>query len=141
MDLPAAAGWPIVIQMAAALTIAVKRILEPAAPGDGARFLVDRLWPRGVSKEKAALAAWLKPLAPSDELRRRFHGEAAGSDEAWDAFRFDYFAEVDANGAEVRAALATLDAAMAAGPVTLLYVAKNEVRNNAVALREWLDRR
>ena len=127
--------------MAPPLTIAVKRIHEPAGPGDGTRFLVDRLWPRGVSKEKAALAAWLKPLSPSDGLRKRFHGETAESDEAWDAFRLDYFAELDAGGAEVKAALFTLNAAMQAGPVTLLYAAKSEERNNAVALCEWLGRR
>ena len=141
MDLPANAGWPIVIQMASPLTIAVKRIHEPADPGDGARFLVDRLWPRGVSKEKAALAAWLKPLSPSDALRKQFHGETADSDEAWDAFRLDYFAELDAGGDEIAAALTELDAAAKAGPVTLLYAAKDEARNNAVALREWLERR
>jgi uncharacterized protein YeaO (DUF488 family) len=127
--------------MGTPLTIAVRRIHEPAGPGDGARFLVDRLWPRGVSKEKAALAAWLKPLSPSDGLRKRYHGETADSDAAWDAFRLDYFAELDANGEDVRAALFTLDAAMKAGPVTLLYAAKDEERNNAVALREWLARR
>jgi len=127
--------------MAKPLTIAVKRIHEPVGPGDGTRFLVDRLWPRGVSKEKAALAAWLKPLSPSDGLRKRYHGETVDSDEAWDAFRFDYFAELDAGGEEVKAALFTLDAAAAAGPVTLLYAAKSEERNNAVALREWLERR
>ena len=123
------------------LTIAVKRIYEPAGPEGGARFLVDRLWPRGVSKEKAALAAWLKPLSPSDALRKRFHGETAASDEAWDTFRCDYFAELAAGGEAVKAALFTLDAAARAGPVTLLYAAKNEERNNAVALREWLERR
>lgn len=123
------------------LTIAVKRIHEPAGSGDGARFLVDRLWPRGVSKEKAALAAWLKPLSPSDGLRKRYHGETADSDAAWAAFRLDYFAELDANSEEVRAALFTLDAAAKAGPVILLYAAKSEERNNAVALREWLARR
>lgn len=127
--------------MAKPLTIAVKRIHEPAGPADGARFLVDRLWPRGVSKEKAALAAWLKPLSPSDGLRKRFHGETAGSDEAWNAFRLDYFAELDADGEEVRAALFVLDAAAEAGPVTLLYAAKSPERNNALALREWLERR
>ena len=127
--------------MAPPLTIAVKRIYEPAGPGDGARFLVDRLWPRGISKEKAALAAWLKPLSPSGALRKRFHGETATSDEAWDAFRFDYFAELDTGGEEVKAALFTLDAAARAGSVTLLYAAKDEKRNNAVALREWLARR
>jgi len=127
--------------MAPPLTIAVKRIHEPAGPGDGARFLVDRLWPRGVSKEKAELAAWLKPLSPSDALRKRYHGETAESDDAWDAFRLDYFAELDAGGEEVRAALFVLDSAAAAGPVTLLYAAKSAERNNALALREWLARR
>lgn len=123
------------------MTITVKRIHEPAEDTDGARFLVDRLWPRGVSKERAALAAWLKPLSPGDGLRKRYHGETADSDAAWDAFRRDYFAELDAGGAEVAAALFTLDAAATAGPVTLLYAAKSEERNNAVALREWLARR
>ena len=125
--------------MGTALTIAVKRIHEPAGPGDGARFLVDRLWPRGVSKEKAALAAWLKPLSPSDALRKLYHGETAESDAAWDAFRRAYFAELDAGGEDVRAALFVLDAA--AGPVTLLFAAKSPERNNAAALREWLLRR
>jgi uncharacterized protein YeaO (DUF488 family) len=136
--LPADAGSAIVIQMAAPLTIAVKRIHEPAGPGDGARFLVDRLWPRGVSKEKAALAAWLKPLSPSDALRKTYHGATADSDEVWHAFRTDYFAELDAGGAEAKVALFTLDAAAGAGPVTLLYAAKDAERNNAVALRDWL---
>lgn len=127
--------------MAAPLTIAVKRIHAPVGPGDGARFLVDRLWPRGVSKDKAALAAWLKPLSPSDALRKRYHGETAASDAAWDAFRLDYFAELDASGEAMRAALFVLDAAAASGPVTLLYAAKSADRNNAAALREWLLRR
>ena len=127
--------------MGTALTIAVKRIHEPVGPGDGARFLVDRLWPRGVPKEKAALAAWLKPLAPSDALRKAYHGETAESDAAWDAFRRAYFAELDAGSEELRAALFVLDAAAAAGSVTLLYAAKNAERNNAVALREWLRQR
>lgn len=124
--------------MTGPLTIAVKRIHDAAAESDGARFLVDRLWPRGVSKEKAALTAWLKPLSPSDGLRKAYHGATAESDEAWDAFRTDYFAELDAGGDEVRAALALLDAV---GSATLLYAAKDPERNNAVALREWLGRR
>lgn len=127
--------------MGTPLTIAVKRIHAPVGPGDGARFLVDRLWPRGVSKDKAALAAWLKPLSPSDALRKRYHGETAASDAAWDAFRLDYFAELDASGEAMRAALFVLDAAVAAGPVTLLYAAKSADRNNAAVLREWLLRR
>lgn len=139
--MPVTTGSLIVLQMAKALTIAVKRIHDAAGTGDGARFLVDRLWPRGVSKERASLAAWLKPLSPSDALRKRYHGKAAVSDEAWDAFRLDYFAELDVGGEEVGASLFVLDSAADAGPVTLLYAAKNEARNNAVALREWLERR
>lgn len=139
--MPAAAGSPIVLQMEQPVTIAVKRIHDAAEAGDGARFLVDRLWPRGVSKEKAALSAWLKQLSPSDGLRKRYHGGTADSDEAWDAFRLDYFAELDAGGEEMKAALFTLDAAADAGPVTLLYAAKSAERNNALALREWLERR
>lgn len=127
--------------MTQALTIAVKRIYDAPAATDGARFLVDRLWPRGVSKDRAALSAWLKPLSPGDALRKRFHGVTAASDEAWDAFRHDYFAELDAGGEAIAAALAMLDAAAKAGPVTLLYAAHDAARNNAVALREWLERR
>src|SRR3546814_3564501 len=66
--------------------------------GDGARFLVDRLWPRGVSKDKAALTAWLKPLSPSDAMREEFHHATANSDAAWSAFRKEYFAALDAGG-------------------------------------------
>lgn len=121
--------------MTKCLTIAVKRIHDPVAASDGARFLVDRLWPRGVSKEKAALTARLKPLSPSEGLRKTYHGATAGSDDAWHTFRTDYCAELDAGGEEVAAALATLDGA---GRATLLYAAKDPERNNAVALRDWL---
>ena len=129
--------------MAAAQTIAVKRIYEPADAGDGARFLVDRLWPRGVSKDKAELTAWLKDLSPSSALRIHFHeAEAEGgpkaADAAWDAFRHAYFAELDAGGPDIAAALAELRAVK--GRVTLLYGARDEARNNATALLEWLGR-
>ncbi|SKB59454.1 DUF488 domain-containing protein [Sphingopyxis flava] len=122
-------------------TIAVKRIYAPAEPGDGTRFLVDRLWPRGISKEKANIAVWLKALSPTDAMRDAFHNAAAGNDAAWDAFRSAYFAALGAGGEDIAAALAELEAARNAGPVTLLYAAKDEKRNNAVALREWLERR
>jgi uncharacterized protein YeaO (DUF488 family) len=129
--------------MTAAQDILVKRIYEPADAGDGARFLVDRLWPRGVSKDKADLTAWLKALSPSSALRIHFHEEeAAGgpqaADAAWDAFRRAYFAELDAGGPDVAAALDQLRAVK--GRVTLLYGARDEARNNATALREWLER-
>ncbi|MFM5953233.1 MAG: DUF488 domain-containing protein [Novosphingobium sp.] len=117
----------------------LKRIYEPPAADDGARFLVDRLWPRGVSKERAELTAWLKVLAPSDELRREFH-QASESDSAWQAFQAAYFAQLDAGGTDTAAALRELDSALSAGPVTLLFAAHNEQCNNAVALAEWLAR-
>lgn len=95
------------------MTIEVKRIYEPAEASDGTRFLVDRLWPRGVSKERADLTAWLKAIAPSDDLRRRYHGETAGSVETWADFQRDYAAELDAaikepQHSEVAAELASL---------------------------------
>jgi uncharacterized protein YeaO (DUF488 family) len=74
-------------------------------------------------------------------MREEFHHATAHSDAAWAAFRKEYFAELDAGGDEIAAALAELDAAAKAGPVTLLYAAKDEERNNAVALREWLEKR
>ena len=120
--------------------VQVKRIYAAPEPADGARFLVDRLWPRGVSKEKAALAAWLKALAPSDALRREFHGAGDQSDEAWQAFRSAYFAELGAGGAELSAALEELAQARRQGPVTLLFTEHNEARNNATALAQWLSR-
>lgn len=121
------------------MTIRVKRIYEPADTGDGARFLVDRLWPRGVSKERADLTAWLKAIAPSDDLRRRYHGETVGSVETWADFQRDYAAELAAGGAKVEAELVQLRDAAAKGPITLLYAAKDEARNNAVALLGWLN--
>lgn len=121
--------------------IEVRRIYDVPSQKDGTRFLVDRLWPRGVSKERAAIAAWLKALSPSDALRRRYHGETEGAEEAWIGFLLDYAAELDTGGADMAAELATLDAAIASGPVTLLYAAKNEEHNNAVALRQWLEAR
>ncbi|MCJ8157163.1 DUF488 domain-containing protein [Sphingomonas sp. LaA6.9] len=120
-------------------TLRIKRIHEPVEPDDGARFLVDRLWPRGVSKEKAALTGWLRVLSPSDMLRKLYHGETGDSDAAWDAFRKAYADELEIGGPDIARALAELDAARASGPVTLLYAAKNEARNNAVALKAWIE--
>ncbi|WP_220475481.1 DUF488 domain-containing protein [Sphingomonas cavernae] len=122
-------------------TLRIKRIHEPAESSDGARFLVDRLWPRGISRERAALTGWLRALAPSDLLRKLYHGATGDSDAAWDAFRKAYVDELEIGGPDITAALAELDAARMAGPVTLLYAAKNVSRNNAAALAEWLNRR
>ncbi|MGX9146178.1 DUF488 domain-containing protein [Mesorhizobium sp. 128a] len=108
----------------------VKRIYGPPAPDDGQRVLVDRIWPRGVRKEDAALTLWLKEIAPSDELRKWFGHEPA----RWAEFRERYRAELDANGEVV----AQLCALFGEGKVTLLYGAHDEVHNNAVALAGYL---
>jgi uncharacterized protein YeaO (DUF488 family) len=113
----------------------VKRIYEPPAAGDGYRVLVDRLWPRGIAKEKAAIDMWLKDVSPSDALRKRVHGDP----DAWDQFVVDYHAELEREPAN--AAALSLIERMHKGPVTLLYAARNETHNNAIALKLWLDAR
>lgn len=113
--------------------IAVKRIYEAAEAGDGLRVLVDRLWPRGITKEKAALDLWLKDVSPSDALRKRVHGDPDG----WRVFLVDYAAEL-AREPAASAARTLLDLA-AKGPMTLLYAARDTERNNAIALRDWLS--
>lgn len=110
--------------------LTVKRIYQPPAPDDGQRVLVDRIWPRGVSKEHAALALWLKDIAPSDELRKWFGHEPA----RWAEFRERYGAELDGNGE----AVAQLRGLLRHGKVTLLYGAHDEAHNNAVALAGYL---
>ncbi len=115
--------------------LAVKRIYESPDADDGARILVDRLWPRGIAKDRARIDLWLKDIAPSHDLRRRFHGKP----DDWDAFRAAYAAELAAEAAQ--AALQELRARLRKGPVTLLYAARDEVHNNAVALKAWLERR
>ena len=114
-------------------SIAIKRIYEPAQNSDGIRILVDRLWPRGVAKDKANIDLWLRDIAPSDALRKRFHGKP----EAWDEFCSAYFDELKSAPAE---AAKTLSERLAKGHVTLLYAARDEQHNNAVALKIWLDR-
>lgn len=115
--------------------LAVKRVYESPAAADGARILVDRLWPRGIAKDRARIDIWLKDIAPSHELRKRFHGNP----DDWDAFRAAYAAELD--DAPARAAVRELRARLRDGPVTLLYAARDENHNNAVALKAWLERR
>ena len=110
--------------------IQVKRIYAQPTPADGVRFLVDRLWPRGVRKDVAAVDFWLKNVAPSHQLRRWFgHGP-----ERWQEFRQRYFAELDLNPESWRPILKASDE----GPVTLLYAARDAAHNNAVALMEYL---
>ncbi len=113
--------------------IQTKRAYDPSAAQDGTRFLVDRLWPRGVRKETLGLTAWLKDVAPSDALRRWFGHDAA----KWDEFRKRYSAELE-NKPETWRPI--LDAARR-GTVTLVYGAKDTEHNQAVALREFLLKR
>ena len=112
------------------MRVTVKRAYEEPAPDDGTRILVDRLWPRGVSKEKAAIDLWLKEIAPSTELRKWFGHDPA----KWDAFQERYRAELSANHDAIR----TLKAKISEGPVTLVYGAKDEEHNGAVVLKAFL---
>jgi uncharacterized protein YeaO (DUF488 family) len=116
-------------------SLTIKRVYEPANTGDGTRVLVDRLWPHGMAKEKAKIDLWLKEIAPSNELRKRFHDKS----DDWDAFCTAYSAEL--KGAVAQAAANVLIGRLEQGPVTLLYAARDEGHNNAVALKQWLDRR
>jgi uncharacterized protein YeaO (DUF488 family) len=112
--------------------IRLKRVYEAAEPGDGERYLVERLWPRGVKKEEAALTAWLKEVSPSPELRKWYGHEP----ERWAEFQKRYRAEMKDEAR--RTALAELRAAARRGPVTLVYAAKDEGRNSAVVLKQVL---
>ncbi len=111
----------------------MKRAYEGAAPDDGARFLVERLWPRGVRKDALAIDSWLKDVAPSTELRKWFSHKPA----KWDEFRRRYFAELQAHPQ----AWQPLVEAVAKGHVTLVYSARDTEHNAAVALCEFLGRR
>jgi uncharacterized protein YeaO (DUF488 family) len=107
-----------------------KRIYDPADPADGARVLVDRIWPRGMAKDAATLALWLKEIAPSTALRQWFGHEP----ERWDEFCRRYREELDANGEAVR----RLRNLAGEGRLTLLFAANDRERNNAVALADYL---
>ena len=98
----------------------VKRVYEPPDADDGTRILVDRLWPRGIARDKARIDLWLKDIAPSDALRKRFHGKT----EDWEAFRVAYSAELE--GAAGQAAARTVFDLARNGPVTLLFAARDE---------------
>jgi uncharacterized protein YeaO (DUF488 family) len=114
-------------------TLRIKRVYEPPDTDDGTRILVDRLWPRGISKDRGQIDLWLRDIAPSDGLRKRYHGNP----EDWDSFRAAYFAELATETA--RAASRILLDHLQNGPVSLLYAARDEKRNNAVALKAWLE--
>ncbi|HEX5385605.1 MAG TPA: DUF488 domain-containing protein [Gemmatimonadales bacterium] len=111
----------------------LKRAYEAPDRADGRRFLVERLWPRGVRKADLRLDAWLKDVAPSPALRRWFGHDPA----KWAEFKRRYFAELRAHDE----ALAPLREAARHGPVTLVYGARDTEHNAALALREYLARR
>ena len=111
--------------------VAIKRVYEPAADSDGQRVLVDRLWPRGIAKEKADLSLWLKEIAPSTELRKWFDHDPA----KWAEFQKRFRAELNDNGE----AVAELRNLVAKGKITLLYSAHDEAHNNAVVLAAYLQ--
>jgi len=115
------------------MSIAVKRIYEPAAKSDGFRMLVDRLWPRGISKAKAKIDRWLPDVGPSTALRQWFNHEPA----RWTEFCRRYHAELKKKTELV----AELKAQAKKGTVTLVYSAKNERHNQAVALKSFLVQR
>ncbi len=116
------------------MTIAIKRVYEAATRTDGARVLVDRLWPRGLTKAKAAIDEWLRDLAPSDELRRWYH---ARPDE-WTAFRQKYLKELAQPDRE-RGLQQLYGLAHKKKRLTLLFASKNEAHNNALVLKELLE--
>ena len=113
--------------------IQLKRVYEAAAEDDGARFLVERLWPRGIRKLDLKMDAWVKEAAPSSELRRWFGHDP----ERWSEFRSRYFAELKAQ----RDLLRPIVEAARKGTVTLLFSSRDEEHNNAVALKQFLGRR
>jgi uncharacterized protein YeaO (DUF488 family) len=116
------------------MTIALKRVYAEPSPQDGTRVLVDRLWPRGLKKSDVALDAWLKDLAPSDELRKWYHAHP----QQWGKFREKYLKELASEAANT--ALQQLyELRKKRRRLTLLFASRNEERNNAVVLKQLID--
>ena len=113
--------------------IAIKRVYEEPRAADGIRILVDRLWPRGLSKEKARIDLWVKDLAPGNELRKWYSHDPA----KWEEFKKRYFAELEGHAEEVN----KLAAMVSKGRVTFLYSSKEDKLNNAHALKLYLEKR
>jgi uncharacterized protein YeaO (DUF488 family) len=111
--------------------ITLKRAYDSMSRSDGTRFLVECLWPRGVSKEKLKIEAWLKEVAPSTDLRKWFSHDP----DKWNEFRRRYRHELDSHPD----AWQPIVAAARRGPVTLVYSSHDERHNNAVALQEYLE--
>lgn len=114
------------------MTVRIKRVYEAPLPEDGTRILIDRLWPRGLTKEKARIDHWLKDIAPSGELRTWFGHDPA----KWPEFQRRYEAELAANEAVV----SELRKELERGPATLVFSAKDEAHNDAVVLKAYLER-
>lgn len=115
------------------MPILIKRVYESPAASDGYRILVDRIWPRGISKQKAGISLWLKTIAPTTELRKWFGHEP----ERWQTFRRRYLQELKTRGDDlevIRQALKTSKS------ITLVYSAKDTTRNQAVVIREYLEK-
>lgn len=119
--------------MGASMDIRIKRAYEKPTRADGRRILVDRLWPRGISKSEAWIDKWMKSLAPSAELRKWFSHEA----DRWPEFRRRYSAELRQHDDEVRELARMADE----GRVTLVFGARDTAHNNAEALRAYLERK
>ena len=115
--------------------IQVKRVYEPPSKDDGYRILIDRLWPRGLSKTEAAIDAWFKDIAPSNELRRWFDH----SPNRWDKFKSRYFVELEKKEKILNEILAIESSSEGSSIITLLYSTKERQYNNAVALKEYLE--
>lgn len=113
------------------MKISTKRVYDPPDSQDGKRILVDRLWPRGISKEAGKIDLWLKEISPSDSLRKWYNHDI----EHWEEFKTRYFRELDSNPDGV----AKLKSALDRAKVTFLYSSKNTTHNNAVALLEYLS--
>jgi uncharacterized protein YeaO (DUF488 family) len=126
--MPVAVGY---LTQRGANMIQLKRAYDKPSRQDGLRILVERLWPRGVSKQQAAVDLWLKDLAPSTELRKWFNHDPA----KWDEFRKRYRAELKQKGD----LLALLRHRTTEGPVTFVYAAHDEQHNSAVVLKEYLE--
>jgi uncharacterized protein YeaO (DUF488 family) len=112
--------------------VKIKRVYEKPSKQDGKRILVDRLWPRGLTKEKASVDLWLKEIAPSTVLRKWFGHEP----DKWKEFQKRYQDELKNNKEQV----SLLKEQVKKGPVTLVYGAKDEEHNEAVVLKEWLGK-
>jgi uncharacterized protein YeaO (DUF488 family) len=113
--------------------IKLKRVYEKPSRADGLRVLVERLWPRGLSKERAGVNMWLKEVAPSPELRKWFGHDPA----KWEQFQRRYFKELQANENPVK----QLRQRSREGTITLIYAARDEEHNGALALKRFLERK